>query len=393
MPATPLTPDRKTPEKTTASFADLRDFYERGLRTHGIVGSSLLVLRGREVLFHDPVGLADLETKTPVREGTIFHWASITKTFTAIAFMQLRDRGLVKLDDPVVKYVPELREVHDPFGDVSEITLRQVLSHSAGFRDATWPWGGDQDWHPFEPRRWEQLAAMMPYTEILFRPGSKYSYSNPGLIFVGRTIEALTTDDYEVYVDKNLLKPLGMHRSYFDVTPYHLRAQKARGYTREDDRLRPARAETDSGITVSNSGLNAPLEDMARYLAFLAGDADEPARGVLARASLEEMWRPVVEVSRGRAHEDMGLSFFVEERGGRTFVGHYGEQNGFYSHFYLEPATGLAYVVAYNTLASSTASPPAFGDTPAFDRALAEYMFDKVFPRLSPVARPKPAGP
>jgi CubicO group peptidase (beta-lactamase class C family) len=351
------------------------------------------VVRGRQVLFRAHHGLANLETKAPVGEGTIFHWASVTKTFTAIAFMQLRDRGLVGLDDPAIKYVPELKEVHDPFGDPGEITLRQLLSHSAGFRNPTWPWGGDQDWHPFEPRRWEQLAAMMPYTEILFRPGSKYSYSNPGLIFIGRTIEALTTDDYEVYVDKNVLKPLGMHRSYFDVTPYHLRADKARGYNREDDRLTPGRAETDSGITVSNSGLNAPLEDMARYLAFLAGDADEPARSVLARATLHEMWRPVVEVSRGRVHEDMGLSFFIEERGGRTFVGHYGEQNGFYSHFYLEPATGLAYIVAYNTLASSTATPAGFGDTAAFDRALAEYVFDQVFPRLAPVAKPKPAGP
>jgi hypothetical protein len=105
------------------------------------------------------------------------------------------------------------------------------------------------------------------------------------------------------------------------------------------------------------------------------------------------MWRPVVEVSRGRIHEDMGLSFFIEERGGRTFVGHYGEQNGFYSRFYLEPATGLAYLVAYNTLASSTGSPPAFGDTPAFDRALAEYMFDRVFPRLSPITKANPAVP
>lgn len=393
MPATPMTPDQKTPEKTTPVLGELRGFYERGLVAQGIVGSSLLVLRGREVIFRAHHGLADLETRTPVREGTIFHWASITKTFTAIAFMQLRDRGLVSLDDPIVKYVPELGQVHDPFGDPGEITLRHLLSHSAGFRDATWPWGGDQDWHPFEPRRFEQLAAMFPYTEILFRPGSKYGYSNPGLIFVGRTVEALTTDDYEVYVDKNLLKPLGMHRSYFDVTPYHLRADKARGYYREDDRVRPARAETDSGVTVSNSGLNAPLEDMARYLAFLAGAAEEPGRSVLARATLEEMWRPVVAVSRGRIHEDMGLSFFMEERGGRKFVGHYGEQNGFYSHFYVEPATGLAYVVAYNTIASSTASPPAFGDTPAFDRALAEYMFDQVLPRLSPAARPSRPGP
>ena len=63
---------------------------------------------------------------------------------------------------------------------------------------------------------------MLPFTEILFKPGSKYSYSNLGIVFLGQIIERLSGDDYEVYVDKNILKPLEMHRSYFDATPYHL---------------------------------------------------------------------------------------------------------------------------------------------------------------------------
>ena len=63
------------------------------------------------------------------------------------------------------------------------------------------PWGGDKPWHPFEPPAWEQVAAMMPYTEILFPPGSKYSYSNPGVIFLGRTIEKLSGDPFETYID------------------------------------------------------------------------------------------------------------------------------------------------------------------------------------------------
>ena len=96
------------------------------------------------------------------------------------------------------------------------------MSHAAGFRNPTWPWGGDQPWHPFEPTEWSQLVAMMPYTEILFPPGSRYSYSNPGIIFLGRAIEGLTGDDYEVYVEKNMLRPLGMRRELFDLTPYHL---------------------------------------------------------------------------------------------------------------------------------------------------------------------------
>jgi CubicO group peptidase (beta-lactamase class C family) len=376
------------PPSLERTFKELAAFYESGLREHHIVGSSLLVVKGDQVLFRSTYGLANVEEKRPVAEGTIFHWASITKTFTSIAFMQLEERGLVDLDDPVAKYVPEIRGVHDPFGDTSEITLRHLMSHSAGFRDPTWPWGGDEDWHPFEPLHWEQLVAMFPYTEILFRPGSRYRYSNPGILFLGRVIELLTTDDYEVYVDKNVLKPLGMHRSYFDVTPYHLQKDKARGYYFHDGELKAARAETNTGVTVSNGGLNASLEDMARYLAFLIGDGTKAGyEGVLRRASLERLWRPVVEVSRadGR-HEDMGLSFFIEEANGSRFVGHHGEQNGFLSHFYVEPRSGTAYIVAYNTDASTKKGPGP--DTRVLDRALADYFFKHVFPRFP--TRPAP---
>ena len=126
--------------------------------------------------------------------------------------MQLRDRGLLSLDDPVVKYVPELRLAHNPFGDIAQVKIRHLMSHSAGFRASTWPWGGDKPWHPFEPTSWEQLVAMLPYTDVQFAPGSKYSYSNPGVIFLGRIIQLLSGDDYEVYVAKNILMPLGMRQ-------------------------------------------------------------------------------------------------------------------------------------------------------------------------------------
>ena len=144
-----------------------------------------MVVRDGAVVHKAFEGYQDLATKRAVDENTIYHWASITKTLTGVAIMQLRDRGLLSLDDPAVKYVPELRQVHDPFGDISDVTIRQLMTHSAGFRAGTWPWGGDRPWHPFEPTRWEQVVAMFPYTELLFKPGTKYSYSNPGSSFSG----------------------------------------------------------------------------------------------------------------------------------------------------------------------------------------------------------------
>lgn len=130
-------------------LATYRDLLQRS----GIVGSGLVVLKDGAVVGRAFEGVQDLETKRPVDEHTIFHWASITKTFTGVAIMQLRDRRLLSLDDPVVKFVPELRQVHNPHGDIAQVTIRHLMSHSGGFRSSTWPWGGDRPWHPFEPTR------------------------------------------------------------------------------------------------------------------------------------------------------------------------------------------------------------------------------------------------
>src|SRR5271156_823846 len=200
----------------TFSSTDLKTFYDAGLKMNGIVGSSLFVIRDKEVVAKEFYGEARKDPPRPVDENTAFHWASITKTFTGIAIMQLRDRGLLKLDDPIVKYIPELRQLHDPWGPVDDITIRHAMIHSTGLRSATWPWGGDKPWHPFEPTQWSQIVAMLPYTEIEFKPGSRFSYSNLAVVFLGQIIERLSGDDYEVYIDKNILKPLQMYQSYFD---------------------------------------------------------------------------------------------------------------------------------------------------------------------------------
>ncbi|MFB3852647.1 MAG: serine hydrolase domain-containing protein [Vicinamibacterales bacterium] len=352
--ATPPQPT-SVAQSVPAGWAKVVAFYRDGVEKAGIVGSSLLLIRDGAVVARETAGYADLEARRPVDADTIFHWASITKTFTGIAIMQLRDRGLLKLDDPILKYVPELRAVHNPFGDMSQITLKHLMSHSAGFRAGTWPWGGDKPWHPFEPPGWAQVAAMLPYTEILFQPGSRYSYSNPGVIFLGRVIEALSGDDYEMYVTKNILMPLGMHRSFFDRAPYHLAGDRSHSYFRNDQGLREARFDFDTGITVSNGGLNAPLDDMAKYLRFLLGGAHERGAydGVLKRSSLEEMWVPLVraEDGEGGSGSDVhaALSFFVERHQGLEFVAHSGNQNGFISHFYLHLPTRTAYIVSFNT--------------------------------------------
>jgi CubicO group peptidase (beta-lactamase class C family) len=241
---------------------------------------------------------------------------------------------------------------------VDDVTIRRVMTHSAGFRASTWPWGGFESWHPFEPTEWSQLVAMFPYTEVEFEPGSRYRYSNPAIIFLGRIIEVVTGEDYEVYVDKNVFEPLGMNRSYFDRTPPHLLRFRSNNYTIENGNPRANGLDFDTGITVSNSGWNAPITDLALYVAFLLGD---PVRkleyeAILKRSSLEEMWEPrlpmtdpVAPSTDAASRDHIGLVFFVAERGGRTFVGHTGSQAAFRAFVYFDPKARTAAVAAFNS--------------------------------------------
>jgi CubicO group peptidase (beta-lactamase class C family) len=327
-----------------------------------IVGASALFMHdGRVVAWHNR-GMADRERGERVDSNTIFHWGSITKTLTAISIMQLRDRGRLTLDDHVTNYLPELRQVHNPFGSMDGITIRMLLSHSAGFQNPTWPWDTGADWEPFEPTRWDQLVAMMPYMKIHFAPGSRFGYSNPAFIYLARIIEQLSGDPWSHYVQKNILTPLGLTRSYFGGTPYHLERNRSNNYYVTDDssgrlRVQANGRDFDPGITIPNGGWNAPLADLATYAAFLTnaslGDSTRSRLYdvVLKRSSLEEMWHTVVPYGgeEGKSGDGMGMSFFIHPRGETTIVGHTGSQAGFRAFLYINPKTRDAVIAAYNT--------------------------------------------
>ncbi len=364
--AMPLTA-QKTPAPAAAPpgwEAYVRAFDQYSDRD-GIVGSATLVMRNGIVLEHHEHGFGDRELHQRVDTNTIFHWGSITKTLTATSVMQLRNRGRLTLDDRVTTYLPELRRIHDPFGSVDSVTIRMLLSHSAGFQAGTWPYGNGKPWEPFEPTTWEQLAAMMPYQEIAFKPGSKFSYSNPGFIYLARIVEQLTGDPWEGYVQKNIFAPLGITRSYFGGTPYYLAEHRSNNYDVIKDPagkevVRANGRDFDPGITIPNGGWNAPLGDIARWVSFLTnathGDAETRRLfdAVLPHTTLEEMWKPTHPIaSPGNGPQDMGMSFFLLARRTAadtvTFVGHTGSQAGFRAFFYINPHTGDAVIAAFNT--------------------------------------------
>ncbi len=350
-----------------------------------IVGASYVILNKNQITESHSIGMADLEARQPVNANTIFHWASITKTLTAVAVMQLRDRGKLSLDDPIVKYVPELTRVHSEDNSIGRVTLRHLMSHTAGFQSPTWPYRDDsKPWQPFEPTEWQQLVAMMPYQELALAPGTKFQYSNPGFIYLARVIEALTGDPYQVYVQKNILTPLGMTRSYFNISPYHLAADRSNNYTISagsdgGSKVVANGREFHTGITTPNGGLNTPLGDLAKWVAFLSGSSASASSDViLAQKSLEEMWQPVTSVPSDFATappEFMGLSFFLYPRGSGadaiTLVGHTGHQAGFATFFVMNPRNGRAVIAAFNT-SHAEADRDAYGQSNLGFSALVE---------------------
>ena len=357
-----------------AAFTRLLDTYADSDK---VIGTSALVMRDGKVLARHGYGFADKRGGKLIDDRSIFHWGSITKTLTAISIMQLRDRGLLSLDDKVTRWVPELREIHDPYGMIDSITIRMLLSHSSGFQNPTWPWGNGEPWEPFEPTTWNQLVAMMPYEQLLFKPGSKYSYSNPGFIYLARIIEKLSGDPWQSYVQKNILSPLGLDRSYFGGTPYYLAADRSHNYYIRRDSVSGRDSVTDNGpdfdpgITIPNGGWNAPLDDLATYLAFLTNaPVGKLPRDrydmVLKRSTLEEMWKPVVSTALGYGAENdfMGLSFFGIKQDGATYMGHTGSQAAFRAFMYFDPMNRTAVVVAFNsTRRGSTAGARAAQQT------------------------------
>ncbi|MCP4711294.1 MAG: beta-lactamase family protein [Planctomycetes bacterium] len=325
--------------------------YQKLMTEHHIVGGALVVLQPDKIILESHYGLANEQTQTPADQNTIYAWGSITKTLTCIAIMQLQQKGLLDIDDPVVKYIPTFKNINNPYHNTDQITLKMLMSHTAGLQNASFiiP----LSWHRPWPR-WEQLEPVFNYITVEHEPGTKFSYSNLSLLLVGRVIEIVTHDDYEVYIDKNIFKPLQMYQSYFDATPYHLLPQKAQGYYphTENQPRRLYHPDIDQGVTTSNGGLKSSINDFKKYLRFLLGSDDPQLQKryniVLPRDILESLWLPVHPFS----NPDNGaicLGFHNYTDLTHPYIGHTGSANGFISLFNLHLPTKTAFFLTANT--------------------------------------------
>jgi CubicO group peptidase (beta-lactamase class C family) len=230
-------------------------------------------------------GLRDVQQRAPVDTATVFRIASMTKSFTALSILQLRDAGKLSLDDPAEKYVPELKPLRYATSDAPRITIRHLLTHSAGFPEDN-PWGDQQ-----LARTDAEMAAMMrsgiPFSTS---PGTSYEYSNFGFAILGRIVANVSGMPYARYVRTRVLQPLGMTVTTLearDVPPSRL----AHGYRRQDDRWLEE-PQLPDGAFGAMGGMLTSVGDLSKWVALML-DAWPPREGkenpVLKRSSLREM--------------------------------------------------------------------------------------------------------
>jgi CubicO group peptidase (beta-lactamase class C family) len=231
------------------------------------------------------VGFRELSSRSPVDTATVFRIASMTKSFTAVAILQLRDAGRLSLEDPAERYVPELAALRYPTRDSPKITIRHLLSHSEGFPEDN-PWG-DQQLAATNEEMARMIRSGIPFSTA---PGTHYEYSNFGFAILGRIVAKVSGMPYPRYIKERVLQPLGMSVTTLEastVAPSRL----AHGYRRQDDNWLEEKQLPD-GAFGPMGGMLTSISDLGRWVGFML-DAwpprDDAERGPLRRASLREM--------------------------------------------------------------------------------------------------------
>jgi CubicO group peptidase (beta-lactamase class C family) len=291
-------------------------------------------------------GLADRERDVAMTVATPFRMASITKVFTVTAMLIARDEGLLSLDAPASELVPELATVVDPAADPRPITLRQLVSHTAGLpHDLPYGvryWdreGGATSFPPaHEAREW------LRDLQLIAPPMTAYHYSNVGFMIVGLALEAAFGQPYEDVVRSRILAPLGMDDSFF-WSSEHL-DRLSRGY-RTDGRAVVRAPDMDIGWDTAGGGLCCSVEDLLRFARLNLGDEPVGGAQVVGGASIREARRPVYVAPDWSG--GIGLGWNLRRVGAHTTVAHAGGVGGFSTYLVLVPELRLAATLLSNT--------------------------------------------
>ncbi len=307
----------------------------------GLPGMSVGLVHDGRLIWAKGYGFSDTGKKIPATPSTIYRMASITKTFTATAILQLRDAGKLQLDDSVSKYLPWFK-VSSRFSDAPAITIRHLLTHTSGLpREAAYPYWTDNTFPTLE-----QIKATLLNQEAVFPTETRWKYSNLGFAMAGEVVAAVSGEPYEHYIRTHILEPLGMTSSSI-VLPEAQWSRLATGYgQRQPDGSRVTRPFTDcKGITPA-ANLSSTVEDLGRYLAFQMGDGTVAGRVILKASTLKEMHR--IHWIQQDWQSGWGLGFSVTHLSGKAYVGHIGILSGYRTAISFLPDEQTGVVVLSN---------------------------------------------
>ncbi|MBN2409015.1 MAG: beta-lactamase family protein [Candidatus Aminicenantes bacterium] len=324
-------------------------------------GMSMAVVHDQEIVYAKGFGYADVSKRIRAVPETDYSICSLSKMFTALAIMQLRDEGKLHLDDPVDQYLPWFRpKIPDPNPTLP--TVRDLLRHSGGL--------------PCEPDKtiWPDTADLFPCSECLIErvkylemncpAGTKYNYSNLGYALLGAVVSTLSKVDYKDYIRKNILEPLKLENTTPDYIDYHNTKNMAVGYSRK------LRKDSRGEVPVFNKnsmtpamGLSSNVMDLAEFAMWQFRVLDGKESNGLKKETLQEMH------TAQWSDPDWGLGFAIWKMFGKTFVGHQGGCPGYKSQIIIQPEEKIAVVVIVNA-----------SDAPQFTLAFAAYnIFSSVF--------------
>jgi CubicO group peptidase (beta-lactamase class C family) len=330
--------------------------FREKMKAGGATGLAVGIVLDGERAYARGFGVRDTESRDPVDQDTVFRIASLTKSFTALAVMKLRDEGRLSLDAPAASYVPELAALVPPTRDAAPITARLLLTNASGLPYDDF-WGavtfGQSD---------EELAAFLK-TGVSFAtvPGTRYAYSNLGYALLGMVVARTSGVSFRNYVTTHLLRPLGMPSTVWeagDVPPSRL----ATGYARDGDRWLPEPRPADGAFDAAG-GLYTSLRDLARYVAFNMAaypPRDEIETGPVRRSTLREMHEGQRWMRRGdrdrpvawQRDGELGLSAGSYGFGWHNLttcseegrVQHGGYEPGYFANIIMLPRHGVAFL-------------------------------------------------
>jgi len=283
---------------------------------------SIAVFIEDKVVWSKGYGWADIENTIPCTEESIGRTGSISKSFTAVAMMQLVERGIIDLDDPVADYFPEIESLADPPEGMSPITFRMLASHTAGLiREPNLEDAASGSIYKWE----EKILESIPTTYFKTPPGTEYSYSNIGFGILGLASSRAAGVPFITLVEDQIFKPLGMTSSAFIINTPELAARLSVGYDRDDQTGElsseaATREHLGRGYKVPNGGIYSTVGDLAKFAAAMMGES--PVE-ILSEEDRAEMLTPQPPA------EGYGLGFQVGEEQGMRLAGHGGSVAGY----------------------------------------------------------------